>query len=267
MVLRQHGMVPQQHDPMVVEEMVVALRRRHGSGRRRTHWRTRRWVEVTKPIPQVKRETLADELVDDGGDVTLWMQKTTEMEGAFAKDGSLPDPACQAQVKGLNIKWEGTEQTQRLVSRRLALRRSSKRETTRRTFMEVQLRNLQKTHRIGQLGTVLPISDKSGSARVPVVLMNSTVKPDNLQIIPVGPRSITKEGTATVFEVKALRPRTNESDQLMNRGGDATFSTHKGTELEADWAKDGSLPDPPNTTNTEKKCIWQLNEEMARKAS
>ena len=35
--------------------------------------RTRRWVEVTKPIPQGNGETLADELVDDGGDATLGM--------------------------------------------------------------------------------------------------------------------------------------------------------------------------------------------------
>ena len=60
-------------------------------------------------------------------------------------------------------------------------------------------------------------------------------------------------------------PGTNESDQLMNDGGDATFLTHKGTELKADWDKDGSLPDPPNTTNSELECIWQLTEEMATK--
>ena len=97
---------------------------------------TRRWVEVTKPIPQVQGETLADELVDDGGDATLWMHKGTEMEDAFTKDGSLPDPERQAQIKGLKIKWRGTEQTERLVSRRLALRPSSRIETTRQTFME-----------------------------------------------------------------------------------------------------------------------------------
>ena len=85
-------------------------RRRHGSGRRRMHWRTGRWVEVTNPIPQVK-----------GG--TLGMHMGTEREDVFAKDGSLPGPVCKVQIKGLNINWGCT------VSRRLALRRSSKRET------------------------------------------------------------------------------------------------------------------------------------------
>ena len=72
------------------------------------HWRTRRWVKVTKP-----------KLVDDGGDATLGRHKGTEREDAFAKDGSLPDPVCQVQIKVLNIKWRCT------VSRRLALRQSS----------------------------------------------------------------------------------------------------------------------------------------------
>ena len=47
----------------------------------------------------------------------------------------------------------------------------------------------------------------------------------------------------------------------MNDGGDATLLTHKGTELEADWAKDGSLPDPANTTNPEFNCILQLTKD------
>merc|ERR1712182_14074 len=33
---------------------------------------------------------------------------------------------------------------------------------------------------------------------------------------------------------------------------------HKGKELEAKFAKDGSLPDPASTTNPEFKCILQL---------
>ena len=77
------------------------------------HWRVRRWVKVTKP-----------ELVDDGGDATLERHKSTEREDACANDGSLPDPVCQVQIKGLNIKWECT------VPRRLALRRSSTKAVT-----------------------------------------------------------------------------------------------------------------------------------------
>merc|ERR1739838_574604 len=42
-----------------------------------------------------KGETLdgCDQLVDDGGDATLLIHKGKEYEEAFAKDGSLPDPA------------------------------------------------------------------------------------------------------------------------------------------------------------------------------
>ena len=58
---------------------------------------------MTNPIPQVKGETLADELVNDGDDATLGVHKGTEREDVFAKDGSLPDPKCMVQIKGLNI--------------------------------------------------------------------------------------------------------------------------------------------------------------------
>ena len=113
--------------------------------------------------------------------------------------------------------------------------------------------------------------------------MNSTtkfsVKPENLQITPVSTYGVTKEGTATLFEVTgetlaecwecteqmSTVSGTSESDQLMKDGGDATFLTHKGTELEADWAKDDSLADPPNTTNSELEGVWQLIGEMATK--
>ena len=33
---------------------------------------------------------------------------------------------------------------------------------------------------------------------------------------------------------------------------------HKGKELEAKFAKDGSLPDPASTTNAEFKCVLQV---------
>ena len=42
----------------------------------------------TVSVSEVKGETLADELGDDGGDATLWMHRGTEMEDAFAEDES-----------------------------------------------------------------------------------------------------------------------------------------------------------------------------------
>merc|ERR1712232_367826 len=47
-------------------------------------------------------------------------------------------------------------------------------------------------------------------------------------------------------------------DQLVDDGGDATLLIHKGLELEAKFAKDGTLPDPMSTENPEFKCILQL---------
>merc|ERR1712000_229423 len=41
-------------------------------------------------------------------------------------------------------------------------------------------------------------------------------------------------------------------------GGDATLLIHKGLELEAKFAKDGTLPDPTSTDNPEFKCVLQL---------
>merc|ERR1712226_1444375 len=53
-------------------------------------------------------------------------------------------------------------------------------------------------------------------------------------------------------------PGTDGCDQLVDDGGDATLLMHKGRELEAQFAKDGSLPDPETTTNPEFKCVLQL---------
>merc|ERR1711981_798694 len=47
-------------------------------------------------------------------------------------------------------------------------------------------------------------------------------------------------------------------DLIVDDGGDAALLIHKGKELEAAFAKDGSLPDPASTTNPEFKCILQL---------
>jgi len=83
---------------------------------------------------------------------------------------------------------------------------------------------------------------------------------------------IAKAGTATVFAWKGETlpeywwcteqmltvPGADGCDQLVDDGGDATLLMHKGTELEAAFAKDGSLPDPESTTNPEFKCVMQL---------
>merc|ERR1712070_290247 len=53
-------------------------------------------------------------------------------------------------------------------------------------------------------------------------------------------------------------PGKDGCDQLVDDGGDATLLIHKGLELEAKFAKDGSLPDPNSTDNPEFKCILEL---------
>jgi len=84
--------------------------------------------------------------------------------------------------------------------------------------------------------------------------------------------AIAKSGTATVFAWKGETleeywwcteqmmtvPGADGCDLLVDDGGDATLLIHKGKELEAKFAKDGSLPDPASTTNPEFKCILQL---------
>ena len=83
---------------------------------------------------------------------------------------------------------------------------------------------------------------------------------------------IAKAGTATVFAWKGETlpeywwcteqmmtvPGADGCDQLVDDGGDATLLVHKGKELEAKFAKDGSLPDPASTTNAEFKCVLQV---------
>merc|ERR1712118_264841 len=84
--------------------------------------------------------------------------------------------------------------------------------------------------------------------------------------------AIAKAGTSTVFAGKGETleeywwcteqmmtvPGADGCDLLVDDGGDATLLIHKGKELEAKFAKDGSLPDPASTTNPEFKCILQL---------
>merc|ERR1712107_644306 len=84
--------------------------------------------------------------------------------------------------------------------------------------------------------------------------------------------AIAKAGTAQVFAWKGETlpeywwcteqmmtvPGKDGCDQLVDDGGDATLLVHKGKELEAKFAADGSLPDPNSTDNAEFKCILQL---------
>jgi len=84
--------------------------------------------------------------------------------------------------------------------------------------------------------------------------------------------AIAKAGTSAVFAWKGETlpeywwcteqmmtvPGADGCDQLVDDGGDATLLIHKGKEYEAQFAKDGSLPDPASTTNAEFKCILQL---------
>jgi len=84
--------------------------------------------------------------------------------------------------------------------------------------------------------------------------------------------AIAKANTATVFAWKGETlpeywwcteqmltvPGADGCDQLVDDGGDATLLMHKGTEFEAAYAKDGSLPDPATTDNAEFKCVLQV---------
>merc|ERR1711887_358814 len=87
--------------------------------------------------------------------------------------------------------------------------------------------------------------------------------------------AIAKANTAAVFAWKGETlpeywwcteqmmtvPGKDGCDQLVDDGGDATLLIHKGKEYEAEFAKDGSLPDPASTDNAEFKCILELLKE------
>merc|ERR1719230_2541925 len=84
--------------------------------------------------------------------------------------------------------------------------------------------------------------------------------------------AIAKAGTASVFAWKGETleeywwcteqmltwPGKDGPDMLVDDGGDATLLIHEGTKYEAQFAKDGTLPDPASTTNAEFKCVLQL---------
>jgi len=83
--------------------------------------------------------------------------------------------------------------------------------------------------------------------------------------------AIAKAGTSSVFAWKGETlaeywwcteqmltwPGADGPDQIIDDGGDATMLIHKGKEFEAQFAKDGSFPDPASTTNPEFKCVLQ----------
>jgi len=84
--------------------------------------------------------------------------------------------------------------------------------------------------------------------------------------------AIAKAGTSVVFAWKGETlpeywwcteqmltwPGSDGPDQIVDDGGDATMLIHKGTEWEAQYAKDKTLPDPASSTNPEFKCVLQL---------
>merc|ERR1712199_32077 len=83
--------------------------------------------------------------------------------------------------------------------------------------------------------------------------------------------AVAKAGTSVVFAWKGETlpeywwsteqmltwPGCDGPDQIVDDGGDATMLIHKGTEWEAQYAKDKTLPDPASTSNPEFKCVLQ----------
>jgi adenosylhomocysteinase len=53
-------------------------------------------------------------------------------------------------------------------------------------------------------------------------------------------------------------PGSDGPDLLVDDGGDATLLIHEGVKAEADYAKDGTLPDPSSTDNAEFKIVLQI---------
>jgi len=53
-------------------------------------------------------------------------------------------------------------------------------------------------------------------------------------------------------------PGCDGPDLLVDDGGDATLLIHEGVKFEAQFAKNGELPDPESTTNKEYKCVLNV---------
>merc|ERR1711881_384347 len=81
--------------------------------------------------------------------------------------------------------------------------------------------------------------------------------------------AIAKSGTAAVFAWKGETlpeywwcteqmltwPGIDGCDQIVDDGGDATLLIHKGKEFEEKFTKDGTLPDPEESSNPEFRCV------------
>jgi len=84
--------------------------------------------------------------------------------------------------------------------------------------------------------------------------------------------AIAKAGTASVFAWKGETleeywwcteqmltwPNGKGPQMIVDDGGDATMLIHEGVKAEAQFAKDGSLPDPNSTSNAEFKCVLNV---------
>ena len=63
--------------------------------------------------------------------------------------------------------------------------------------------------------------------------------------------------TTDVTEQMPVAPDADGCDQLVDDGGDATLLIHEGTELQVVLDKDGTLPNPENSSNPMIKCVLQ----------
>ena len=53
-------------------------------------------------------------------------------------------------------------------------------------------------------------------------------------------------------------PGADGCGRFVDGVGNVTLLKHQGTEPEASFAKDGTLPDPENATNPDFECVLQL---------
>merc|ERR1719428_1424669 len=91
--------------------------------------------------------------------------------------------------------------------------------------------------------------------------------------------AIAKAGTSSVFAWKGETleeywwcteqmltwPGRDGPDMIVDDGGDATMLIHEGHKREEKFAKDGTLPDPAETTNAEFKCVLALIKESIKR--
>merc|ERR1711939_658417 len=91
--------------------------------------------------------------------------------------------------------------------------------------------------------------------------------------------AIAKAGTSSIFAWKGETleeywwcteqmltwPGRDGPDMIVDDGGDATMLIHEGRKYEEKYEKDGTLPDPAETTNAEFKCVLALIRESIKK--